>query len=148
MSRQVRDRFEYTEGSKWFSDWHRDQLDDEAAAIDLDLVGYCKRCRSPLYLVEATRANGRKTAYVLEDLARRLCAPALVVYQDKTGAHPGEILLDDRTTGRNHGWLPESMVWSFLQSIRENHQCTTTAKPRHYPRQATEAPTTRRVSDE
>lgn len=123
QTKHIFDPDEYHFGAKWFADWHREQPDLDAKAIDIDLLGYCKRCLHPLYLIEATRGRNRKNASVLEHLGRMVGVPVWVVYQDKTGGHPGEILVDNRTVGVHHGWLPEAKVWRMLQAIRSAHAC-------------------------
>jgi len=95
--------------------------------IDLDCVGFCAACRAPLYLVEATRGTRRKNATVTEVIGAALDIPVFVAYQDKAGAHPGEICWDERSAGKHHGWLPEEMVWAHLLSIRESHTCASEA---------------------
>lgn len=121
--RYIFDEDEYEHGCKWFATWHRDPShEDDAKAIDIDLLGYCAGCLDPLYLVEATRGRNRKTAIVLEHLGEQLSVPVFVAYQDKTGAHPEQILLDDRTTHVNHGWIAEAEVWSILSSLRAEHR--------------------------
>jgi hypothetical protein len=72
-----------------------------AKAIDVDLIGYCPECLDTLYLIEATRGRQRKTAAVLEHLGHQLNVPVLVVYQDKTGGHPEQILVDRRYPDRD-----------------------------------------------
>lgn len=123
MSRHVFDEDEYEHGSKWFARWHRDQSDDDAKMIDLDGLGYCPSCLDAIYMIEATRGRNRKNASVTEHNARKLGATCWVVYQDKTGAHPGEILVDDRTNAVNYKWLPEAIVWKMLKGLREAHHC-------------------------
>jgi hypothetical protein len=123
MSRWVFNEDEYETGAKWFARWHRDQPDNQACAIDIDLLGYCRRCVEPLYLIEATRSTTRKTAFVLERTGSKLGVPVWVVYQDKSGRKPGEILVDDRSSRRNLGWLPEAEVWQMLTRIRSAHAC-------------------------
>jgi len=125
VSRWVYNEEEYESGSKWFARWHREQPEDDAKAIDIDLVGYCPAtdCLDPLYLVEATRATKRKTASVLERMGQLLEVPVFVVYQDRNGAHPGEILVDERSANRNLGWLPAADVWQIFLRIRHAHAC-------------------------
>lgn len=118
MSRQVRDRDEFERGSKWFSDLHR-SWDDDMTMIDLDGVGYCRTCLSVLYLVEATRSNTRKTAYVAERLAKTLEVPILVIYKDST--RPDEVLIDDRGSGQKPVWLSEDDARLFFRRIRDRH---------------------------
>jgi hypothetical protein len=38
-----------------FSNWHRYACGDDSTAIDIDMLEYCERCRTPLLLVEAAR---------------------------------------------------------------------------------------------
>lgn len=123
MARHIFNEDEYEHGSKWFARWHRDHPENNATMIDLDGVGYCQACLQPLYLIEATRATKRKNASVTERLGELLGATVWVVYQDKAGGHPGEILLDDRTAGINHGWLSEERVWGMLSAVRSGHAC-------------------------
>ncbi len=125
MSRYVFDHNEYETGAKWFAQWHRDQPDDNAKMIDLDSLGYCPTCLDPLYLIEATRGRNRKPAHVTEHLGRLIETVVWVVYQDKSGAHPGEILVHQRVPRDvNHGWLPENEVWQMLQALRAEHKCS------------------------
>lgn len=123
MSREIRDEDEYERGSKWFARWHRQQGTDDDKAIDLDVVGYCPSCKGVIYLVEATRSTWRKNAEVTELLGQQIGARVLVVYQDKRGSHEDRILVDDRTLGRNHGWVDQSDMWKLLQEIRRLHTC-------------------------
>lgn len=123
MSREIRDRAEYEAGSKWFADWHREQPEYNAKAIDVDLLGYCPSCKDPLYLIEATRSSGRKCADVLEHLGEIVNVPVWVVYQQKDGSRPDEMYVHDRSTDTHHGWLKGHVVWEMLLQIRRAHTC-------------------------
>ena len=122
MSRWVRDRDEYEHGSKWFADWHREALADLSTMIDIDCLGYCTICLEPLYIVEATRSKRRKTASVSEHLARSVRCLMYVVYRDDA-AHPGEMLVDDRSTPRHYGWVLESEARDIFEAVRSDHSC-------------------------
>lgn len=122
MSRWVRDREEYETGAKWFADWHREALGDLSTMIDIDCYGYCSVCLEPLYIVEATKSKRRKTASVCEHLARSLDCAMFVAYLD-ADTHPGQMLLDDRSTPRRHGWVPESEAADIFETIRNGHSC-------------------------
>jgi hypothetical protein len=126
VSRLIHDEAEYEQGCKWFATWHRDPAHAYGAkAIDVDLIGYCPECLDTLYLIEATRGRQRKTAAVLEHLGHQLNVPVLVVYQDKAGGHPDQILVDRRFPDpTNFGWLPEVDVWHMLLEVRAEHGCT------------------------
>ena len=66
-----------------FSRWHRYTFGDDASMIDLDSIGYCDRCKSPLYVIEATRDVGQhKATTIAERVARSLNVPGwLVMYK-------------------------------------------------------------------
>ncbi len=56
-----------------FSRWHRYTFGDDASMIDLDAIGYCDRCKGPLYVIEATRDVGQmKATTIAERVARSL----------------------------------------------------------------------------
>lgn len=122
MSREIRDRDEYERGSKWFADWHRAQPDDNAKMIDLDGVGYCHRCMYPLYLVEATKSSGRKTATVTENLGELAGLEVFVFYLDTR--RPNEFLVDHRSAGIKPQWVEPERAWELLMSVRRTHVCT------------------------
>jgi hypothetical protein len=72
-----------------FSRWHRYTLGDDAAMIDLDGLGYCDRCKAPLYVIEATRDVGQvKVTTVAERTAMLLNATGwLVMYRAGEECH-------------------------------------------------------------
>jgi hypothetical protein len=59
-------------------DWHRATFGVDAWAIDLDLVGACRRCREPLYLIEAT-TNPDKPTTILKRLSSLAGVPGILV---------------------------------------------------------------------
>lgn len=59
-------------------DWHRNTLPPIATAIDIDLMGACKTCSTPTYLIEAT-TNPNKPTNILRALAKRANTPALLI---------------------------------------------------------------------
>lgn len=124
MSREIRDRAEFETGSKWFSDMHR-SWDDDMTMIDLDGLGYCRRCTAFLYVVEATRSNGRKTAFVAEALAKELRVPLLVVYKVKS--RPDDVLVDDRLHrfSERPFWVVDAELRLVFRRIRDAHTCRT-----------------------
>ena len=138
MSRHVRDRDAY-ESDKWFNDWHRDSLGNEASMIDLDGLGYCQRCQQPLYVVEATRSRMVKAAWVADRVAHDTGALLLVLYKDERDM-PGHIGFDLRygdglrskllsTFGlppagtKKVWWLCEADAAHILRTIRSEHRC-------------------------
>lgn len=121
MSRWVRDRAEYEHGSKWFADWHRERLGDLCTMIDIDCYGYCPRCFQPVYIVEATRSRRRKPATVCEHLSTALHCVLFVAYRDE--AKPNSMLLDDRTTPHNYGWIADREALSVFATVRASHVC-------------------------
>lgn len=128
MSREVRDRDKYESGSKWFCDWHREQPFDDAKMIDLDGCGYCHICMYPLYLVEATESQTKKTATVTENLGRLAGLEVLVFYRDLE-RHPGEFLVDHRSAGLKPSWLSTDEAWEVLMSVRRTHVCSQGISP-------------------
>lgn len=62
-------------------DWHRRELPRMCTAIDLDLMGACKSCSHPLYLIEAS-TNPEKGVSILRRLARAARVPAFLVLHD------------------------------------------------------------------
>lgn len=124
MSRQIRDRTEYETGSKWFADWHREQPDDTAGMIDLDGVGYCRKCSMPLYLVEATKSKGRKNATVTENLGR-LAGIEVFVFYAPDQMHPDEFFIDWRSRGGKGQYMTPDCAWNLLMSVRRTHICMT-----------------------
>lgn len=130
-----------------FSQWHRATFGDDGSMIDLDGLGYCDRCKAPLYVIEATRWSGRpKTATVAGRVAMLLNAPAWVVHYVRSG----ECVCGEAgvVPSCNHGivalWVrreyPKATVLAqtspgafaaVLQGIRENHAasfCATLAE--------------------
>lgn len=64
-------------------DWHFRVFPKEHAAIDLDLMGACRLCGQPVYLIEAT-TNPNKQIRYLRALAARAQVPAFIVWHDYT----------------------------------------------------------------
>lgn len=98
-------------------DWHRSTFGRNATAIDLDLMGACKRCSAPLYLIEST-TNPDKHTNILRRLAVITDVPAYLVIHDRRDidrvitVHPTRGLL---------GGVEEFK--DCLQALREQHQC-------------------------
>lgn len=95
-------------------DWHRATFCTNSTAIDVDLCGYCPKCRAPLYLIEAT-TNPQKSASVIAELAHRTGARAFII------RHDAGLLVEatDVATGTNY--LGENSIRSTLALIRLNH---------------------------
>ena len=124
MSINIRDKDEYLIGSKWYSDWHRKNLGNLSTMIDIDGFDYCPHCSEGIFIVEATRSKTRKTATVVENIARGLNIVAIVAYAGRDGDHDGQMLLDNRTTGdRYGGWMSEERAREILLEIRSRHVC-------------------------
>lgn len=96
-------------------DWHRSTFPRTYMAIDLDLMGACHICRTPLYLVEST-TNPNKPTTILRSLSQLSRVPALVIEHDThhiTGGrvvHPGNARLQD-----------ESQVRECIDALRIAH---------------------------
>lgn len=64
-----------------YSNWHRQFCPDRVTMIDVDGLEYCRRCRSPLALVETARDVGQKDKAVtaLDQLSVAANIPAYCV---------------------------------------------------------------------
>lgn len=96
-------------------DWHRNELPSDWSAIDLDLMGTCRRCSEPLYLIEATTRTDKPVS-MLRALAKRADLPAFVIVHDLEQVTGGRILWPAVAALQS-----EQMVRYFLATIRRNH---------------------------
>lgn len=94
--------------------WHRTAMARDADAIDLDLVGFCRRCRQPLYMIEAT-TNPEKGTYYLRKLAAAASVPALLVL------HSESALTHWRLISPTYESWQEDTPQDFLQWLRDKH---------------------------
>ena len=62
-------------------DWHYAAFPTDHSAIDIDLMGACKMCSAPVYLIEAT-TKPQKSSRMLLALAKRAHVPAFVIWHD------------------------------------------------------------------
>jgi hypothetical protein len=65
------------------NDWHRLVLGDDADAMDVDLVGMCRICPKPLYMIEGSRA-ARKPCPWLKAICNELDIPAFRILYTET----------------------------------------------------------------
>lgn len=72
-----------------FSRWHR-TLSDDFTYIDLDYVAYCRRCRSPLALIEMS-TDPNKTFTVTRKLAEAAGIQAWLLIYTKENETIGSI---------------------------------------------------------
>jgi hypothetical protein len=101
-------------------DWHRAAFGPDCWAIDLDLMGACKRCREPLYLIEAS-TNPDKPTSILWQLAVRADLPALLILH-KNGEITGAKIVHAPRAPLNHAYLKgEPEVRRCLERIRSRH---------------------------
>ena len=103
--------------------WHRRALPRDCWAIDLDLVGACKVCRQPLYLIEATR-NPDKATSVLERFATMCDVPALIVWHDDNGPTHARSLFPFEFKMNC-----EDDIVRYLSEIREYHKSKCLGQP-------------------
>lgn len=107
-------------------DWHRFSLPSDHDAIDVDLMGVCRRgfCRDPLYFIEAT-TNPNKPATILRRLAEKAGGFGIVVVHD-TNAIIGFTIVHDPSRGRITACFDdaESRLSDILKAIRHNHSKT------------------------
>ena len=64
-----------------YSEWHRN-LDNKLGYIDIDSVGICLKCKTPLYLAETTFDVGQpfKATTTTEALARLAGLPSFLIF--------------------------------------------------------------------
>ena len=64
-----------------YSEWHR-SLDNKLGYIDIDSVGICLKCKTPLYLAETTFDVGQsyKATTTTEKLARLAGLPSFLIF--------------------------------------------------------------------
>jgi hypothetical protein len=105
-------------------DWHRRVMPRDADAIDLDLMGVCRRsyCRDPLYFIEAT-TNPNKPATILRRLANKAGAFGIVVYHDTETITGFQVVADHN--GMKHPQILSEDAGEALErlltAIREDH---------------------------
>ena len=99
-------------------EWHRDAFPNDYTAIDVDLLGACRRCRNTLYLIEATTNTENKTYTIVQRLAQRSGAHAFVVFHDERVV-----------TGAKKVWplpllaLQTDQLVALVHLIRDAHIC-------------------------
>ena len=101
--------------------WHAEEYGDTTTtAIDVDLMGYCRSCNAPLYIIEASSRSNKPTS-VIQSLARRAGVPAcLVVHTDRItewrrvgGSDPTSI---------GGGWNAPETLGAYLDGLRRFHR--------------------------
>jgi hypothetical protein len=95
-------------------DWHRRVFGEDCWAIDLDLLGACRRCREPLYLIEAT-TNPNKPTSILFNLARRAHVPALIIWHDREDPTGARQIYPDRVD------INAERLVGFITDLRSQH---------------------------
>lgn len=96
-------------------DWHRESFPSEYWAIDLDLMGVCKRCKKPLYLIEST-TNPNKPLSILSALAKELGIPGLMIL------HNTEKIIYARSVGKSRQ-LTQQELEDGIRALRTIHRC-------------------------
>lgn len=95
-------------------DWHRDSFPRSHSAIDLDLMGACRRCSVPLYLIEAT-TNPNKATSMLWQLASHAGIPAFVIFHNTSVVTSARMIWPERIN------YTEPEIRTTLAVIRERH---------------------------
>lgn len=113
-----------------FSDWHRYQLHEMLAVIDLDCVEYCYRCNTPLALIELARDIGQpnKSTTVTRKLAQMAKVPAYLVFytsnhQSKRAAAMLKLRVQGISPPTPEVELSPLQYELFLISLRSRHKC-------------------------
>lgn len=104
-------------------DWHRVTFHRDWWAMDLDLMGACRSCYEPLYLIEST-TNPNKATTMLRGLAKRADVPALVIY------HRDRRIIRGRQIWPSDMPIPsEPQIRHYLTWLRQSHANTQHARP-------------------
>lgn len=99
-------------------EWHATTLGRDCSAIDIDLMGFCRKCSEPLYLIEAAETE-QKSTRVVERLGLLAGIPALLV------VHAGGLIrkakrVDIPKTGE---WRSADELVEYLDRLRRLHEC-------------------------
>jgi hypothetical protein len=98
-------------------DWHFDTFPKDWSAIDLDLMGTCRTCSEPLYLIEAT-TNPNKPVTMLYRLARRADLEAFTIWHRDGEVRRGRMIYPHRLE------LADPFeIETALMTVRARHTC-------------------------
>ena len=105
-----------------YSEWFRDK---KVYMIDMDAVGICKVCKTPLYLAETCFDRGQsfKATTTTEALARLSGLPSFLVFYSANENRKVESLRVTQLTpekGKETLMLPESW-FEVLELLQEQH---------------------------
>ncbi len=109
------------------SGWHRRAFGDNATAIDLDLMGLCKKCGAHLYVLEDTRELGAKPTTITKASANRLnCVAFLIQYRrDELLSEEFEVFRATRIWPEPRTVVGgEDELARLIQTIRDQHDLT------------------------
>ena len=101
-------------------DWHRTVFGADCWAIDLDLMGACRQCREPLYLIESS-TNPEKATSILSRLAVRADLPALLVLHRDGEIVGGKVVHAPRNPLDHRRLCGEGEVRRCIEVIRHRH---------------------------
>ena len=119
----ARDNY-YNKGDP-YSEWHR-SLDNKLGYIDIDSVGICLKCKSPLYLAETAFDVGQpwKATTTTEALARLAGLPSFLIFY-KVDAKRQVILLRVKQltpAKASNETLIKPEVWvQVMELLQEKH---------------------------
>lgn len=124
MARAIRYREAY-EHRDAFGLWHGEHLPADCKAIDIDLLGYCPRCRKGLYLVEAT-VNPSKIHTVLSTHCAAARVPGFLVVMDSYAAP--EVFRVKQVWPRarwlfDGRWVFSDELEALFLAVRADHTC-------------------------
>jgi hypothetical protein len=103
-------------------DWHRATFDADCWAIDLDLMGACKKCAESLYLIEAS-TNPEKPTRILRRLGERAGVPALLILHKDKMVTGGRVIYWPWHPELRPRLRDEEAIVRVLRSIRREHRC-------------------------
>lgn len=100
-------------------DWHR-TLPPNYAATDIDLLGYCRQCHQPIYLIEDTSTNAKPTWLItmFHNLATTLHIPAILII------HRNGHIIGGRTWTKPTLHFPnQTALENYIHHLRNQHNC-------------------------
>lgn len=103
-------------------DWHFDTFSADCWAIDVDLMGCCKACGEPLYLIEAT-TNPEKPTRLLMKLAVRAEVPALLILHQDARITGGRVIYSPMRPTCHDRLRDQRHVYQCIAKIRRAHIC-------------------------
>jgi hypothetical protein len=104
--------------------WHAESYGDTTTtAIDVDLLGYCRSCSAPLYIIEASESRTKPTT-VIQRLAERCMVPAILIVHRQGRITEAKRVggIDPTTSWPKDRWMTFAEIAPYLDAIRADHK--------------------------